>query len=83
MSGHNLKNTVEVQKIGLNHVFSCFKETGERLPLALPQTCRNAANAKGWLDTADQNDLKITTQGTNLVEKDLPRSNAKNAEGAK
>jgi hypothetical protein len=67
-----LKAVLEEQKVGFDHVFTCFKETGERMPLDLPQTCRNAASSKGWIDTAEPDDLKITTKGVNFVEKELP-----------
>lgn len=69
-----LKNVLEEANVGFSHIFTCFKETGERMPGDLPQTCRNAASKKGWIDTADANDLKRTTRGDNLVEKDLPRA---------
>jgi hypothetical protein len=71
-----LKNVLEEANVGFAHIFTCFKETGERMPGDLPQTCRNAASKKGWLDTANANDLKRTTRGDNLVEKDLPRGSA-------
>jgi hypothetical protein len=69
-----LKNVLDETNVGFNHIFTCFKESGERMPGDLPQTCRNAASKKGWIDTADANDLKRTTRGDNLVEKDLPRA---------
>jgi hypothetical protein len=69
-----LKNVIGEPNVGFSHIFTCFKETGERMPGDLPQTCRNAASKKGWLDTSDANDLKRTTRGDNLVEKDLPRA---------
>lgn len=69
-----LKNVIEEPNVGFSHIFTCFKETGERMPGDLPQTCRNAASKKGWIDTAEANDLKRTTRGDNLVEKDLPRA---------
>ena len=69
-----LKSVIEEPAVGFDHIFTCFKETGVRMPGDLPQTCRNAASKKGWIDTADANDLKQTTRGYNLVEKDLPRA---------
>ena len=68
-----LKRTVEESKVGFSHLFTCFKEVGERRPGDLPQTCRNVASTKGWIDTADQEDLKITTRGENFVEHELPQ----------
>jgi hypothetical protein len=69
-----MKQILEEPAVGLSHVFTCFDEVSERLPEDLPQTCRNIASKKGWIDTADQDDLKIATRGLNFVQKDLPRS---------
>lgn len=77
-----LKNVLDEANVGFNHIFTCFKETGERMPGDLSQTCRNAAK-KGWIDTADVNDLKRTTRGDNLVEKDIPRAPAAGDDGVK
>jgi hypothetical protein len=78
-----LKNVLEEANVGFSHIYTCFKETGERMPGDLPQTCRNAASKKGWIDTADANDLKRTTRGDNLVAKDLPRAANGGDDGAK
>jgi hypothetical protein len=78
-----LKNVLEEANVGFSHIFTCFKETKAKMPLDLPQTCRNAASNKGWIDTSDANDLKRTTRGDNLVEKDLPRAGGAADDGAK
>ncbi|NOX57590.1 MAG: hypothetical protein GXP29_01865 [Planctomycetes bacterium] len=78
-----LKSVLEETNIGISHIFTCFKETGGRMPAALSQTCRNAANSKGWIDTAESNDLKSTTVGDNFVEHTLPRDNNGDDEGDK
>lgn len=78
-----LKNILDEANVGFDHIYTCFKETGERMPGDLPQTCRNAASKKGWIDTADANDLKRTTRGDNLVEKDLPAVAAGGDSGTK
>lgn len=70
------------QNLGLtpitaNHVLSCFKPLGKKIPVDLRATIRNVAKNKAWLN-ADFDNLRITTQGTNHVEhelgKDLPAS---------
>lgn len=78
-----LKQVLEEQAVSFSHIYTCFKEIGERMPGDLPQTCRNTASQKGWIDTADQNDLKRTTRGDNLIEHELPRSGGKGDSGAK
>jgi len=69
-----LKRILNESSVGFSHVFTCFKDVGERVPDDLPQTCRNAASQKGWIDTATQDDLNITTRGENLVDHDLPKA---------
>lgn len=78
-----LKNVLELADVGFSHIFTCFKESGERMPADLQQSCRNAASKKGWIDTANADDLKHTTRGDNFVEKDLPRIATNGDDGAK
>lgn len=61
-----------------DHVFTCFKDVGHRTPKNMPQTIRDTASRKGWLDTSERGNIKITNHGENLVEHDLPASNGKN-----
>lgn len=74
-----LKNTLEIEKVSVGQVFTCFKEVGVRVPSDLPQALRNVANHKGWVDSADRDDLQITSRGQEFVEHDLPKVAAKQA----
>jgi hypothetical protein len=76
-----LKNVLDEANVGFSHIYTCFKETGERMPGDLAQSCRNASK-KGWIDTANTEDLKRTTRGDNFVDKELPRVSPGN-DGAK
>lgn len=78
-----LKNILDEPNVGFSHIYTCFKETGTRMPGDLPQSCRNTASKKGWIDTANANDLKRTTRGDNLVEKDLPLTTTGGGDEAK
>jgi hypothetical protein len=66
---HILKKT----PITTNHVFTCFKSIGWRVPPDLASILRWVASQKGWLDTSNTEDIKVTTQGENLIEHDLPK----------
>lgn len=68
-----LQRELNIKDIGYNHVFTCFKHLNWRLPSDLPNTMQQAGT-KGWLDTSNSMDLKITTHGENLVEHDLPKN---------
>lgn len=77
----NQKNTVAVYylrellgitDVTVDHVFSCYKEAGWRTPAMPLNNLRVTASQKGWLDTSDTTDIKISIPGRNFVEHDLP-----------
>lgn len=60
-----------IKPIGINHIYTCYKEVKQRtgsISVSLSETSR-----KGWLDTSDMSDIKITPRGENYVEYDLPK----------
>ena len=67
-----LRTIAELEGIGINHIYTCFKEAKYSVPTDIAGVCRNTASRKGWLDTSDTADIKVTTQGENLVEHKLP-----------
>lgn len=72
-----LKRILEMDKVTPEHVFTCFKDVGQRIPKDLPQTIRDAAKRKGWVDTSERGNVKITTHGENMIDHDLPAPNGK------
>jgi hypothetical protein len=66
-----LRDTIEVEKITVQAVFTFFKHLSWPVPADLKNTLAQAGTA-GWLDTANSNDIKLTSLGENLVEHDLP-----------
>jgi hypothetical protein len=69
---HYLTNVLGV-KAGANHVFTCFKVQGWRVPANLPNALQWTASQPGWLDTRNMSDIKVTTHGDNHVEHDMPK----------
>ncbi len=67
-----MAETLELPKITVNHVFSCFQPTGEKYPADLPQTIRNIIKKKAWL-AQDGDNLSVTTQGSNYLSHDMGR----------
>ncbi len=65
-----MTHTLSVSPITPDHVLSCFKPAGKKVPVDLRQTIRNVAKNKAWLNT-DLDDLHVTTQGENHVEHTL------------
>ncbi len=74
-----LKNILEIDKLTPHHIFTCFKDVNARTPKHLPQAIRDIAKRKGWLDTSERGNIKITNHGENFVEHDLPPSKASNS----
>lgn len=67
-----LSKIAEITGIGPNHLYTCLKEAKVSVPNDIAQVCRNIANRKGWIDTRDGNDLKVTINGENHVEHKMP-----------
>ncbi|MEO1303279.1 MAG: hypothetical protein AAFV36_08930 [Myxococcota bacterium] len=70
-----VREILEYEKVTTSHVAAFFKAVGWAMPSNLPNTLQQAGT-EGWLDTADAEDLKITSQGENLVEHRLPGNKA-------
>jgi len=66
-----LNQILDVASIGVDHVFTCYKSAGWRIP-NLGNVLRLTAFRRGWLDTSNMMDVKLTTHGLNLIEHDLP-----------
>lgn len=66
-----LSKITDTKNINLNHIYSCYKEVGEKIPAALKQSLADTSSKKGWIDTKSMNDIKITLKGEGLVERDL------------
>lgn len=71
-----LKNFGGVEKVGANQVFTCFKDRNWRLPANPRNALQVTASTKGWLDTEDMDDIKLTPSGDNWVNHDLPAKKA-------
>jgi len=66
-----LQNIVSVQGITPNHIYTCYKNVGSKVPTALRQSLLDTASLKGWLDTSNLDEVKLATPGENYIEHDL------------
>ncbi|REF84126.1 hypothetical protein DES32_2971 [Methylovirgula ligni] len=71
VAAYYLRDTIEMEKVTTQAVFTFFKHLNWPVPADLKNTLQQAGTA-GWLDTADSQDIKLTSMGENLVEHDLP-----------
>lgn len=71
-----LQQKLEVSPLKPDHVFTCYRDVGVKVPTALVQSLRDTASRRGWIDTNNTNDLKVTTFGINYLEHDLKKVSA-------
>lgn len=75
VAAYYLRDIAELEQITVSDVFTFFKTANWKVPADLKNTLQQAGS-KGWLDTADGEDIKITSMGENLIEHDLPGKTA-------
>ena len=63
-----MQHFMALPKIGPAHVVTAFKEAGKAIPVDVKQTIRNVKRLKIWLNFADIEDVRTTTQSDNFVE---------------
>lgn len=68
-----MERVLKTTEIGINHVYTCYKNVGEKIPGNLYQSLVDTKNLKGWIESKDINNLRITISGENHVEHDFPR----------
>jgi hypothetical protein len=69
-----LKKMLKIEKVGIDHVYTCYKTVGVKVPGRLYQSLLDTRKVKGWVITDNMDDLRIGTLGENFVEKELPKS---------
>ena len=67
-----LTNELEEKNIGVNHIYTCLKHLGLKVP-NIKQSLFDTKNRKGWIDTANVDDLKITVSGENFMDHEIER----------
>ncbi len=63
-------------KATINKVYTLFLDVAWKPP-SDPKNAAQQAGSKGFLDTVDSEDIKLTPRGTGLVKNDLPRAEKK------
>lgn len=66
-----LSHILEEGNVTMNKVYTCFREASWRLPANLVNALHRTGT-RGWIDTSNREDIKITPHGINLVERMLP-----------
>ncbi len=87
--GYYLKQTLKLATFGPGHIIAGFKHVNKPIPVDLKQTMRNmkpmvgSKQGKGWLNFTDVESARLTTEGDNVVEHELPRKGSGDTGGSK
>lgn len=65
-----LKRVIKESNIGPNHIYTCYKHLGIKVP-NIAQSLRDTKSRKGWIDTSETEDLKVTVAGENYIEHEI------------
>jgi len=68
-----LQKILSISGITMDHIFSCYKDVGLKVPLSLRQSIADTASRYGYLDTSNMQDIRVIIRGENFIEHDLPK----------
>ena len=71
-----LQHKMELKGITLNHIFTCYRNVGTKVPSNLRKSVSETGATKGWLETSSSEDIKTIIAGINFVEHDMKKANA-------
>jgi hypothetical protein len=63
--------------VTVDHIFTCYRDIpGLKAPTALSQSLLDTKHHHGWINTSSMGDIKLTIQGMNYLEHDMPKAEA-------
>jgi len=65
-----LERVIGEENIGINHIYTCYKHVLQKVP-NIYQSLLDTKNRKGWVDTANTENLKVTVSGENYIEHEI------------
>jgi len=69
-----LQHVLQEEKITLDHLFTCYRNVGQKIPKALEQSMRDTSKDKGWVDIDELENIKVPVAGMNHIEHDLAKT---------
>ncbi len=69
-----LKQVINVDKVTLDHIFTCYRNVNQKIPKALEQSMRDTAKGRGWVDIDNLDDIGVPVAGINHLEHDMKRA---------
>ncbi len=61
-----------ISAITVDHIYTAYRAKGWKVPSNLSNHLQSVASKKGWLDTQEMDNIRVTVQGENHVLHDLP-----------
>lgn len=68
-----LQKVISKANINANHIYTCYKTAGIKMPNNLYQSLVDTKRKKGWIESLDMNNITVTISGENYVEQDLKK----------
>lgn len=68
-----LLHTAKQKPVGVDQVFTAFREAKWKVPPNLRNTLAVIKSKKGWMETSNMDDLQTTVIGDNYILHDLPK----------
>lgn len=68
-----LEKILGLELVTIDHIYTCYKQTNQKVPGNLYQSLIDTRNRKGWLDTRDMDNLKVNVTGENYIEHEMPK----------
>lgn len=66
-----LKQISQIPQITMDHVYTCYRRLGIKLPKALDQSLRDTATDTRWITLTTLDSIELTNAGINKVEHEL------------
>lgn len=71
-----LKKILNIEKVTLDHVYTCYSEASRKPPQAFRQSFTDTKNKEGWIEFDGEGYLNIPHRGDVYVTHDLPKKEA-------
>jgi hypothetical protein len=75
-----LQHKLNITGININHIFTCYRDIGGKVPGHLKQNILDVSSKKGWLDTSSFEDIKVPVSGLNHLEHGLTKKHDKDSQ---
>lgn len=69
-----LDKILNEENISPNHIYTCYKHLGLKVPNSIYQSLLDTKGRKGWIDTSNINNIKTSISGENYLEHDVQKA---------